>query len=320
MALRLVFFGTPEFAETVLEGLLDSPHEVAAAVTAPDRPSGRGRKTRPGPVSRLARERGIALLQPEKLRDEATIEELRRLGADCFAVASYGLILPREALDTPRLCALNAHASVLPALRGAAPVERAILEGHAETGVSVQRMVRRVDAGPVYAVERTRIGPDETAGELKARLARIAAGLLPRVLSEIESGAAEPRLQDDSRATYAPPLRPEERAVSWSEAAPAISRRVRAFAPRPGAFARLPEELGGGRLKLLAAKAVQATAGPPGEVVGASGRDGIVVSTGEGALELVTVQPEGKRPMPAAAFVRGRAVRAGMRFRNGLEG
>jgi len=321
MALRVVFFGTPEFAATVLRALLDSPHEVAAAVAAPDRPSGRGRKVRAGAVSALARERGIPLFQPESLREAATLERLRSFGADVFAVASYGLIFPEPALAIPRHGAVNAHASLLPLLRGAAPVERAVLAGLAETGVSVQRMVLRVDAGDVYAARAVAVGPRETARALHERLADVAAELVPQVMTDIEAGSARATPQDESAATSAPPLGPDERAIRWSEDAVMTDRRVRAFAAKPGAFALLPEELGSKRIKILVAEPVadpSAGKGAPGEAIVASDRGGLVVAAAGDALRLVTVQPEGKRAMDAKAFLRGHRVARGMRFGDGL--
>jgi methionyl-tRNA formyltransferase len=321
MALRVVFFGTPEFAATVLRALADSPHEVAAAVAAPDRPSGRGRKVKAGAVSALARERGIPLFQPESLRDAATLERLRSFEADVFAVASYGLIFPEPALAIPRHGALNAHASLLPLLRGAAPVERAILAGLAETGVSIQRMVRRVDAGDVYAARPVPVGPRETARALHERLADVAAEMLPQVMMDIEAGTARAEPQEESAVTLAPPLEPHERAIRWSEGTSMIDRRVRAFAPKPGAFALLPDELGSKRIKMLEAEPAADPAvgkGAPGEALVASDREGLVVAAAEGALRLVTVQPEGKRAMDAKAFLRGHKVARGMRFADGL--
>ena len=327
MGLRTVFFGTSEFAQTVLRGLLESPHEVVGVVCAPDRPAGRGRKVHPGPVSAFARSRALALFQPESLRDPATTARLRELDADIFAVASYGLIFPEEILEVPPLGAVNAHASLLPKLRGAAPVERAILAGLDVTGVAVQRIVRRVDAGDVLAVRTTPIGPRETAGELRARLAEIAAGVLPVVLGAIESGQAEALPQDEAEATSAPPLRPGDRAIRWGEPAAATDRRVRALSPRPGAFALLPGDLGSKRLKILAAElepappaAASGRKGAPGEVLVASDREGLLVAAGPDgseALRPVTLQPEGKRPMDAAAFVRGHRMLPGMRLADG---
>jgi methionyl-tRNA formyltransferase len=348
VGLKLVFFGTPELARTVLRGIVDSPHEILGVVTNPDRPSGRGRKTHPGPVAELARESGLELVQPETLRDPGTQARLREFDADVFAVAACGFILPEAVLEMPRLAPVNAHASVLPALRGAAPIERAILEGLHETGVTIQRMVREVDAGDVYAVRRTPIGPRETAASLRRRLAGIAAELLREVLTKIEAGEITPESQDESRVTYAPRLTREDRAIRWSEAAVAIDRRVRAFSPSPGAFAFQPEELGGKLIKIIEAEAhTDATAlhkdrqdmqdrerqtscpscaslsdavvrRAPGEVLAASDHDGLVVAAGEGAVRLVTVQPEGKRAMDAAAYLRGHRLSVGMRFLGGV--
>jgi methionyl-tRNA formyltransferase len=298
-------------------------------------------------VAELARESGLELIQPETLRDPETQARLREFDADVFAVAACGFILPEAVLEMPRLAPVNAHASVLPALRGAAPIERAILEGLTETGVSVQRMVREVDAGDVYAVRRTLVGARETAASLRERLAEIAAELMPDVLTKIEAGEVTPEPQDESRVTYAPRLTREDRAIRWSEPAAVIDRRVRAFSPKPGAFAEQPEELGGGLIKIIETAAHTDTTAfnrdrqdmqdrerrtscpscaslsdavvgrAPGEIVAASGREGIVVATGEGLLKLVTVQPEGKRAMDAAAYLRGHRLKVGMRLLDG---
>ncbi|MHC5054705.1 MAG: methionyl-tRNA formyltransferase [Planctomycetota bacterium] len=320
MGLKVVFFGTPEFARVVLGGLLDSPHEVVAAVAAPDRPSGRGRKVREGPVSAFARERGVTLLQPARLDKDARVR-LADLGADVFAVASYGRIFGPKSLAIPRLGAVNAHGSVLPKLRGAAPVERAIMEGFTRTGISVQQMVREVDAGDVYASREIPIDERENAESLRARLAGVAAELLPEVLSAIKAGTARAEPQDASLATFAPPLLPDERAIRWGDPAAATANRIRAFAPKPGAFALLPPELGSKRLKVLDAIVLSAPApdAAPSETLLASTKEGLLVAAGEGeALRLVTVQPEGKRPMGAAAFLSGHRVAAGQTFGNGI--
>jgi methionyl-tRNA formyltransferase len=321
VGLRVVFFGTPSFARTVLQGLLDSPHEVIAVATAPDRPSGRGRKVRSGPVSALARDAGMRLLQPRSLRAAEVHDELRALGADAFAVASYGLIFPEAALAIPRFGALNAHGSVLPLLRGAAPIERAILAGFSETGISIQRMVRRVDAGDVYAAGTTEIRLGESAGELRERLAAIAADLLPEVLTAVETGAVTRSAQNEDEATLAPPLEPHERAIVWTESAEMIARRIRAFAPDPGAFALLPEQLGRKRVKILAADpepADNVSDFQPGEVVAASAREGLVVAAQTGTVELKVLKPEGKREMDATAFLSGHHAQPGQRFLDGM--
>lgn len=322
VGLSVVFFGTPEFARVVLEGLLESPHEVVAAVAAPDRPSGRGRKVHEGPVAAFAREREIALLQPARL-DKTARARLSEFNPDIFAVASYGLIFGPKSLAVPRLGAVNAHGSVLPKLRGAAPIERALMEGFTRTGISIQRMVREVDAGDVYASREIDIEKRENAASLRARLARVAAELLPGVLSMIEAGAARAEPQDASLATFAPPLEPDERAIRWADPAKQVADLVRAFAPKPGAFALLPPEFGSKRLKILDSFLAPECARPdaaPGEVLLASAKEGLVVAagaTGEGALRLVTVQPEGKRPMDAAAFLSGHRLARGQVFGDG---
>jgi len=317
VGLRAIFFGTPEFARVVLEGLLSSPHEVVAVAAAPDRPSGRGRKVRVGPVAAFARERGIPLIQPAKLDKDARAR-IAEFTHDIFAVASYGLIFGPKSLAVPRLGAVNAHGSVLPKLRGAAPIERAIMEGFTRTGISIQQMAREVDAGDVYASREIPIDERENAESLRARLAGVAAELLPEVLTSLEAGTARAVAQDASVATFAPPLLPDERAVRWADSATATANRVRAFAPKPGAFAILPEALGSKRLKILDAltdpEHTRAGAAP-GEVLVASVKKGLVVAAGEGgALRLVTVQPEGKRAMDAAAFLSGHRIKQGQVF------
>lgn len=319
MGLRVVFFGTNSFAKRVLEGLVQSPHEVVAAVTAPDAPSGRGRKVSSPPVAEFARARGLTLLQPEGLRSQSVHEHLRALRGDIFAVASYGLILPAKVLAIPPLGAFNAHASLLPALRGAAPIERAILVGLEETGVTIQKMTTRVDAGDIYAQERLRILPDETAGELSSRLAELAARLLPETLSRLERGEAVGIPQDERLATSAPPIEPHERAIRWSEPAVQVVRRVRAMAPERRAYAMFQD--GHGRTRRLvvlrAAVAHLDRSAPPGTILEASEANGLIVACGEGAVELIQVQPEGKNIMSARDFLRGSHLRANDRLLDG---
>jgi len=317
VGLRTVFFGTSEFARVVLEGLLSSPHEVVAVAAAPDRPSGRGRKVRIGPVASFARERGIPLIQPTKLDKDARAR-LAEFTPDIFAVASYGLIFGPKSLAVPRLGAVNAHGSVLPKLRGAAPIERAIMAGFTRTGISIQQMAREVDAGDVYASREIPINEGENAKSLRTRLAGVAAELLPEVLTSIEADTARAVAQDASLATFAPPLLPAERAIRWAEPATATANRVRAFAPRAGAFTVLPEESGAKRLKVLEALPAPECAreaASPGEVLVASAKEGLVVAAGDGeALRLVTVQPEGKRAMDVTAFLSGHRLAPGQVF------
>jgi len=320
VGLRVVFFGTPEFARVVLEGLLSSPHEVVAVAAAPDRPSGRGRKIHEGPVAAFARERGIPLLQPARLDTDARAR-LAEFTPDIFAVASYGLIFGPKSLAIPRLGAVNAHGSVLPKLRGAAPIERAIMEGFSRTGISIQHMAREVDAGDVYASREILINEGENAKSLRARLAGVAVDVLPEVLDSIEAGTARAVAQDSEAATFAPPLLSEERAIRWAEPATVTTNRVRAFAPRPGAFAILPEQFGSKRLKVLDSLPAPECAregAAPGEVLVASAKAGLVIATGDGeALRLVTVQPEGKRAMDVGAFLSGHRLEPGQVFGDG---
>lgn len=300
-ALRVVFMGTPQFAEVCLEHLLESVHRVTAVVTRPDRPAGRGQKPRPSVVKLLARSRGIEVLEPTRPSAPEFISAMRALAPDVVVVVAYGRLLPDAVLCIPPHGCINAHASLLPRYRGAAPIERAILRGDTETGVTIMRINERMDAGDVLMAEPVAIGARTDAAGLREMLAPIAARLLVSALDALAMGHAVFSPQDESLVTYAPPLEKEEARIDWRQPAAVVDRVIRAFHPAPGAFTFER----GRRLKIRAAvvRAGQIQ-GDPGTVVESS-ESGMLIACGEGALLVETLQPEGRRPMSAADYVRG---------------
>ena len=294
---NVVFAGTPEFALASLEALVDAGFRPVAVLTQPDRKAGRGRKLRPGPVKQYAESHGLPLMQPATLREPAAVKALAALDADVFVVAAYGLLLPQAVLDLPAHGCVNVHASLLPRWRGAAPVQAAILAGDRETGVSLMRMEAGLDTGPVYVQRAVAIGADTTAGELHDELARVGAALLIESLGSILSGDLTPVTQDDSRATYAGKVGPDDARLDWRRTAVELGRAVRAYNPVPGARFGFAGE----QIKCFRARCGDATAEPAGKVLGA-GPDGVEVACGEGSLILETLQRPGRKPVSAAEF------------------
>ena len=311
---RIVFAGTPDFAVPALEALVDAGAALDLVLTRPDRPAGRGRRLAASPVKQAAVERDLRIAQPERLprtcRDagaegRAGPDWLPDARPDLMVVVAYGLLLPAWMLSWPRVGCLNIHASLLPRWRGAAPIQYAILAGDAETGVSLMRMEKGLDTGPVYAARSTPIGPDDTGGSLHDRLAALGAGLLKATLPQILSEQLAPSPQDDSRSTYAPKIVKADARLDWRQPAVMLARRVRAFHPWPIAFTSTED---GTTLRIHAASALTSAAGHrPGDVVGA-GRDGIDVATGEGLLRLERVQPPSARVMDAQAYLAAHSV------------
>ncbi len=304
--MRLVFAGTPSPAVVALEALLASGHEVAAVVTRPDAPVGRGRHTEPSPVARVAAAAGLEVLKPAKVRDPEFLDRLRAIGPDCCPVTAYGALLPQVALDIPPEGWLNLHFSVLPAWRGAAPVQHALLHGDDVTGATTFRIVKELDAGPVFGVLTEPVGPRDTSGDLLARLAVSGARLLIDTLDGIESGQLRAVPQPDEGISYAPKINPEDGRVDWGQPAVAIDRLVRACTPEPGAWT----EFGGARLKLgpvepapAGAAAAEAPPLAPGELH--VGRRSVLAGTATEPVALGLVQPPGRRLMPAADWARG---------------
>jgi len=312
---RIGFLGSGDFALAQVEALLEAGHAPALVVTQPPRRRRRRGDAEPTPVHVRADRAGIEVLCPPKVNAPESLARLAAADADLFVVAEYGQILSQALLDIPTLGAVNVHASLLPRWRGATPVQSAILAGDPFTGVTIQRMVRELDAGPVLAADSTPIGPDEETGELLPRLARLGATLLVEVVGRFASGdppAETP--QDDARATVCRRLRPEDAVVDWSRPAVEVARLVRAMAPRPGARAKLERDPQVGLL-LRRARVVPGEA-PPGEVAGVTG-NGFLVGTGGGLLEVVEVVPASRRPMSGRDFANGFRLAAGERLGGG---
>ncbi len=310
--LRIVFFGTPAFAVPTLRALLDSSHPVVGVVTQPDRPRGRGQRVTDSPVKQLAGERGVPVLQPARMKDEAFLAGLRAWQADLGVVAAYGRILPAAVLDTPPEGLINVHASLLPRHRGAAPVHRAVIAGDTVTGVSIMRVVQALDAGAVFATVERPIGPDDTSVEVERDLATLGADLLLRIVDDIAAGRAVETPQEDAAATYAHRLEKDEGVLDWSNAAATLHNLVRGLQPWPLTWSTI----NGRRLIVLRSRLAAAPAalvGEPGTILAIT-RDAVQVQAGDGAIELLTVQPEGRRPMAARDFAAGHRLTPGMRF------
>lgn len=304
--LRVVFMGTPEFAVPALRRVAAS-HSVVAVYTQPDRPVGRKLELKAPPVKRVAQELGIPVFQPEKLSQPGEYEKLAEFRPDVIVVVAYGQILRRNVLELPRLGCVNIHSSLLPRWRGAAPIQWAILAGDAETGVSTMKLVEKLDAGDVYLESRTPIAPDETAGTLHDRLATLGAELIERTLSGLESGSLAARPQDESAVTYASKLSKEMESLDPAESAEVLERRVRALNPWPGTSVPVksgvaPDEPPQ-RLRIKSARARRDIRGPSGRIFEQAGM--VLLGTVSGALELLSLQWEGKREIGPGEFLNG---------------
>ena len=306
--MRIVFFGTPDFAVPSLQAILQSRrHEVAAVITQPDRPRGRHQRLQHTPVKAAALA-FAPVLQPERIRTPEFVSELQSFRADLGVVAAYGKILPDAVLAVPRLGMINVHASLLPKYRGAAPVHRAVMAGETETGVTIMRVVRELDAGPMFAKVTTPIGPDDTSDVVERKLADSGAKLLIEVIDRMAAGMAHEEPQDDSHATYAPKITKEEGPIDWTLPAPVIHNRVRGLYPWPHASTTMAGE----RTLILRSKPIDtATNSTPGTVVEVA-RDAIHVATGRGILNLEELKPEGRRAMSAREYLAGRPVSRGL--------
>jgi methionyl-tRNA formyltransferase len=303
---RLLFAGTPDVALPSFEAVLASDHDVVAVLTRPDAPSGRGRKLHPSPVAARAEAEGIDVLKPGSTRDPEFLEQLRRLAPECCAVVAYGGLLPTAVLEVPHHGWINLHFSVLPAWRGAAPVQHAVRSGDSLTGATTFRIVEELDAGPTYGVVTEAIGPNDTAGDLLERLSHSGARLLVDTLDGIAAGTLEPRPQPSDGVTYASKVGVDDVRIDWSRPAFAIDRLVRSGTPVPGAWTTFRDE----RLKVGPVTVVtEAVDVPPGEIIAEKSR--VLVGTGSVPVALGEVQPHGKRPMPADAWARGVHPRPG---------
>ena len=310
--LRIAFFGTPEFAVPTLQKLIDSRHDVVAVVSQPDRPKGRGQKEQPTPTKVTAEAAGIAVLQPVRIRDDEFLRAVRAMSLDLGVVAAYGKILPDDLLAIPRLGMINVHASLLPEYRGAAPVHRAVIDGRTETGVTIMRVVRELDAGPMFARVTRPIGPDETSLEVEQALAAIGGDLLIDVVEQVAANTAREEPQDHGRASYARKLTKAEGTIDWALSAGRIHNLVRGLQPWPLVSTHL-----GDRRCLLhrTGRTRDRSEAVPGTIVEATG-DRLQVVAGDGeVLRILQLQPEGRRVMTAREFLAGRAVQAGDLFR-----
>jgi len=303
MMLRLAFMGTPDFAVPILEALRAAGHTLIAVYSQPPRPAGRGHHVQSSPVQRAAEAAGIEIRIPRKL-DNSEAARLRDLGLDAVVVVAYGLILPQAVLNAPRLGCINVHASILPRWRGAAPIQRAILAGDRETGVTIMRMDQGLDTGPMLLWERVTIGPRTTAAALHDTLATLGARLLVEALPRLAAGTLTPVPQPADGAIYAKKLDRNEGRLNWSENATLLERKVRALNPAPGVWF----ELGGERIKVLRAEIVERrTETAPGTVLD----DRLAIACGEGTLRLLELQRAGRAAMPAEVFLRGRPIATG---------
>jgi methionyl-tRNA formyltransferase len=299
--MRIVFIGTGEIGLPTLRALLNSEHEVVAVVTQPDKRVGREQRIEPPPIKKEIAKTRTPILQPERIKDQQAINEIRDFAPDVIVVVAYGQILPRDVLEIPRLACLNLHASLLPRWRGAAPIQAAIAAGDRETGVTVIYMDEGLDTGEILLQRSLEILPNDTGGSLHDRLAQIGPEAFLESLRLVAAGNALRVPQDNARATYAPKLKREHGLIDWSESAEAIGKKVRAYNPWPGAFMKVDRQ----NLKIFSASVVDLN-GEPGEIL--RGDKDLIVATGKGALSLAEVQLEGKRRMSAAEFLRGHAA------------
>lgn len=314
MTLRIAMLGTGSFALPTFQGLLDSRHTIVGLVTQPDK-TGAGHHQHRNPLKELAVARDLPVFQPEKASAPESLEVLAGWQADLYVVAAYGQILSNKLLSIPRLGAINVHASILPKYRGASPIQHAVWLGEAETGITIFQIVKELDAGPVLAIERTPIGPNETSGDLEERLATFAVPVLLRVVEQLDSGTAMPQPQEHLQSTYARRLSKADGQIVWTQTAAEIACHVRAMQPWPKAFSfwQRPD---GSPLRVIVPRVTVVaddTSVPAGCIL-SSGPGRLLVKAGRDAVELEMLQPEGKRPMSSAEFLRGYPVQPGQRF------
>jgi methionyl-tRNA formyltransferase len=303
--LRVVFMGTPDFAMSTLEGLIASGVNLCGVFTQPDRPKGRGKQLAAPPIKELALRHDIPVFQPTRLRNPEAVEQVRELKPDLVVVVAYGQILPQSVLDIPRFGCINVHASLLPKYRGAAPINKCIVDGETETGVTTMMMDVGLDTGDMLIKRSLNIGPNETAGELHDRLAPMGREALEETLQLLCAGKLIREVQDDALSNYAPMMKKEDGLIDWSLSAVAIHNQVRGLSPWPGAYTHLD-----GVVLKLAETSVTAGESDAGTVLAAVA-DGVVVACGEGALRVGALQLPGKKRLPAAEFVKGRSLALG---------
>jgi methionyl-tRNA formyltransferase len=307
--MRIVYMGTPPFAVPPLQALITAGHEVAGVITRIDKPAGRGKVLTPPAVKVAAEQSGVPVFQPKRIREPESVAAIRAMGTDVIVVAAYGQVLPREILALPKYGCINIHASLLPAYRGAAPINWAIINGETRTGITIMQMDEGLDTGSVLAQESIPIDPRDTTGTLTEKLSQTGSRLIVDSLSRIEAGEISPVPQDPGKATLAPLLRKEDGLINWELTAAAIHDRIRGLTPWPGAFSFLD----GVMVKVLETEVVPGSVDPG--TLTSQGQDSLAVGTGKELLRIVSIHPEGKRPMTAAEFLRGHRGVAGKQFR-----
>ncbi len=311
--LRLAMFGTGVFALPTFRGLFDTRHQVVGLVTQPDR-TGRGHHQHVNPMKELANERGVPVFQPDSANVPESLDRLREFQADLFVVAAYGQILSADLLGIPRLGAINLHASLLPKYRGAAPIQYAVINGETETGVTIFQIEPKLDAGPILGVDKLMIGPKETYGELEPRLAALAVPLAQRVIDQLADGTTEPQTQDVTKVTKAKRFKKTDGDVPWHKTSHLVGCHIRGVQPWPKPSATLRTQHGTHRLLILDVEPIDVSiTGEPGAVEVLDHKR-LIVKTGDGAVEVLVLQPEGKRPMATAEFLRGHTVQRGDQF------
>lgn len=308
-AIRTVFMGTPDFALPTLQGLIEAGVNLCGVFTQPDRPRGRGKVLAPPPVKEMALDHDLPVFQPEKLRDTAIVELIQELRPDLIVVVAYGQILPKSVLQIPQYGCINVHASLLPRYRGAAPINKAVVDGEQVTGVTTMLMDVGLDTGDMLVKRATEIGSEETAGELHDRLALLGREAMEETLRRLCDGTLRPEPQDDAQSCYAPMMKKEDGHIDWSRPAPVLHNLVRGLSPWPGAFTHWNGQM----LKLGRTLAEGGPAAEPGTVVSADG-DGIRIACGEGVLRVRELQLAGKKKLPASDFLRGTSLSAGDRL------
>lgn len=306
--MKIVYMGTPPFAVPPLQSLVTAGHEVVGVITRIDKPAGRGKVLTPPAVKIAAVLSDVPVFQPKRVRERSSVEAIHAMGPDVIVVAAYGQILPREILELPKYGCINIHASLLPAYRGAAPINWAIIDGETRTGITIMQMDEGLDTGAILAQESIPIAPRDTTGTLTEKLSQVGSWLIVDSLSRIEAGEIKPAPQDPGKATLAPLLKKEDGLIKWDLTATEIHNRVRGLSPWPGAYGFLDGKL----IKVLETEVAEGS-GEPGALL-EQARDGLAIGTGSGLLRVVTIQPEGKKPMSAAEFLRGYRGAAGKKF------
>jgi methionyl-tRNA formyltransferase len=306
--MKIVYMGTPPFAVTPFHSLISAGHELVGVVTRIDKPAGRGKVLTPPAVKVAAEQAGVPVFQPKRVREPESIAAIRAMGPEVIVVAAYGQILPGDILALPKYGCINIHASLLPAYRGAAPINWAIINGETRTGITIMQMDEGMDTGAVLAQESIPIGPRDTTGTLTEKLSQIGSRLIVDTLSRIESGGLTAVPQDNSKASMAPLLKKDAGLIDWTMSAREIHDRVRGLSPWPGAFSFLD----GAMIKVLETEVVPGSVDPG--TLTSQGKDSLAVGTGKELLRIVSLQPEGKRPMTAAEFLRGHRGAVGNKF------